>query len=69
MNAGDVMTQSTVTVDPEAPIEHAIQLMLKRRISGLPVVDNNGALVGVVTEGDLLRRAEHRSAGRAGSSF
>jgi CBS domain-containing protein len=58
MNAGDVMTQSTVTVDPDASIMHAIQMMLKRRISGLPVVDNTGALVGIVTEGDLLRRAE-----------
>jgi CBS domain-containing protein len=58
MNAGDVMTQSTVTVDPEASIMHAIHLMLKRRISGLPVVDSTGALVGIVTEGDLLRRAE-----------
>jgi CBS domain-containing protein len=58
MNAGDVMTQSTVTVDPEASIMHAIQMMLKRRISGLPVVDNTGAVVGILTEGDLLRRAE-----------
>lgn len=58
MNAGDVMTQSTVTVDPDASIMHAIHLMLKRRISGLPVVDNTGALVGMLTEGDLLRRAE-----------
>jgi CBS domain-containing protein len=58
MNAGDVMTQSTVTVDPNDTIMHAIQLMLKRRISGLPVVDNTGALVGILTEGDLLRRAE-----------
>ena len=58
MNAGDVMTQSTVTVDPDASITHAIHLMLKRRISGLPVVDDTGALVGIVTEGDLLRRAE-----------
>ena len=58
MNAGDVMTQSTVTVDPDASIMHAIQMMLKRRISGLPVVDNTGALVGIVTEGDLLRRVE-----------
>src|SRR5215468_8756904 len=58
MNAGEVMTQSTVTVDPNASIMHAIQMMLKRRISGLPVVDNTGALVGIVTEGDLLRRAE-----------
>jgi CBS domain-containing protein len=58
MNAGDVMTQSTVTVEPDASIMHAIQLMLKRRISGLPVVDETGALVGMLTEGDLLRRAE-----------
>lgn len=58
MNAGDVMTQSTVTVDPDASIMHAIELMLKRRISGLPVVDKTGALVGILTEGDLLRRAE-----------
>ena len=55
MNAGDVMTQSTVTVDPEASIMHAIHLMLKRRISGLPVVDSTGALVGIVTTSDLLR--------------
>jgi len=58
MNAGDIMTQSTVTVAPDASIMHAIHLMLKRRISGLPVVDNAGALVGILTEGDLLRRAE-----------
>jgi CBS domain-containing protein len=58
MNAGDVMTQAMVTVEPDASIMHAIQLMLKRRISGLPVVDDSGALVGMLTEGDLLRRAE-----------
>jgi CBS domain-containing protein len=58
MNAGDVMTQSTVTVDPDASIMYAIQLMLKRRISGLPVIDNTGGLVGILTEGDLLRRVE-----------
>jgi CBS domain-containing protein len=58
MNAGDVMTQSTVTVAPDASIMHAIRLMLERRISGLPVVDHAGALVGMLTEGDLLRRTE-----------
>jgi CBS domain-containing protein len=58
MNAGDVMTQSTVTVDPDGSIVHAVELMLKRRISGLPVVDTTGALVGILTEGDLLRRVE-----------
>jgi CBS domain-containing protein len=58
MNAGDVMTHSTVTIEPDASIMYAIQLMLKLRISGLPVVDNTGTLVGILTEGDLLRRAE-----------
>jgi CBS domain-containing protein len=58
MNAGDIMTQGTVTVDPDDSIMHAVQLMLKRRISGLPVVDGTGALVGILTEGDLLRRSE-----------
>jgi CBS domain-containing protein len=58
MNAGDVMSQGTVTVDPDDSVMHAVQIMLKRRISGLPVVDNAGALVGILTEGDLLRRAE-----------
>jgi CBS domain-containing protein len=58
MNAGDVMTASMVTVDPDDSVMHAVQRMLKRRISGLPVVDNTGALIGILTEGDLLRRAE-----------
>jgi len=58
MKAGEVMTQNAVTVDPDASIMQAIQLMLQRRISGLPVVNETGELVGIVTEGDLLRRAE-----------
>lgn len=58
MNAASVMTRSLVSVEPDASIMQAIRLMLQSRISGLPVVDKNGMLVGVVTEGDLLRRAE-----------
>jgi len=58
MNAGDIMTQGTVTIAPDDSIMHAVQLMLKRRISGLPVMDDTGALIGMLTEGDLLRRAE-----------
>lgn len=70
MHAGDIMTSTLVTVGPDDSIMHAIQAMLKRRISGLPVVDDTGALVGIITEGDLLRRAElaRKSAGRGGSS-
>jgi CBS domain-containing protein len=58
MKAVEIMTRNPVTVGPEASIMKAVGLMLQRRISGLPVVDRGGALVGIVTEGDLLRRTE-----------
>ena len=58
MKVRDVMTSDVVSVGPEASIDEAVQLMLQRRISGLPVIDHAGELVGVVTEGDFLRRAE-----------
>jgi CBS domain-containing protein len=58
MKAKDVMTQHVITVAPDASILEALRLMLQHRISGLPVVDKNGTLAGIVTEGDFLRRAE-----------
>lgn len=58
MKARDIMTPDVVSVDPDASVAEAAQLMLQRRISGLPVVDHAGELVGVITEGDFLRRAE-----------
>jgi CBS domain-containing protein len=58
MNAGDIMTPKVVSVAPDASILEAMQLMLANRISGLPVITENGKLVGIVTEGDFLRRAE-----------
>ena len=58
MNAGDIMTPKVVSVVPDASILEAMQLMLANRISGLPVITENGKLVGIVTEGDFLRRAE-----------
>src|SRR5262245_27630279 len=58
MNALDVMTQSIVSVRPETSVLEAARLMLEYKVSGLPVVDAGGVLVGVVTEGDFLRRAE-----------
>jgi CBS domain-containing protein len=58
MRAADVMTPDPVCVSPDASINDAIQLMLERKFSGLPVVDAGGSLVGIVTEGDLLRRTE-----------
>jgi CBS domain-containing protein len=58
MKASDVMTRTVITVDEQAPIAEALQLMLGKAISGLPVVNCNNQLVGIITEGDLLRRAE-----------
>ena len=58
MDAADLMTSFVVTVRPDATIEYAAQLMLQYRISGLPVTDSDGAVLGIVTESDLLRRAE-----------
>lgn len=58
MRARDVMTPDVTTVAPEASVAEAAKLMLERRISGVPVVDRSGRLVGIVTEGDLMRRAE-----------
>jgi len=58
MRAADVMTPDPVCISPDASISEAIGVMLERKFSGLPVVDARGALVGIVTEGDLLRRTE-----------
>jgi CBS domain-containing protein len=58
MKAFEIMTLGVVTVRPEASLKDAASLMLERGVSGLPVVDGMGRLVGIVTEGDLLRRAE-----------
>jgi CBS domain-containing protein len=58
MRAADVMTVEPVSISPDASILEAIGVMLQRKFSGLPVVDLNGSLVGIVTEGDLLRRTE-----------
>jgi CBS domain-containing protein len=58
MKAKDVMTQHVITITPDAPVLEALKLMLQNKISGLPVVDRNRNLVGIVTEGDFLRRAE-----------
>ena len=58
MQAQDVMTKQVVTVEPGTPVEVVAQMMVDRRISGMPVVEPSGRLVGMVTDGDLYRRAE-----------
>lgn len=58
MKAADIMTVPVHTVSTEDTVAQAVRLMLQYRISGLPVVDKGGNLVGIVTEGDFLRRSE-----------
>lgn len=58
MRAHQIMTRQVITTTPETSIADAARVLLEHHISGLPVVDDAGKLVGVVSEGDFLRRAE-----------
>ena len=58
MQVRDVMTANVISVSAQATILEAARTMLRNRISGLPVVDAEGRLLGMVTEGDFLRRNE-----------
>ena len=53
--AADIMTRSLVTLSPEDGIYQAIKVLLRRKISGAPVVDASGRLVGILSEKDCLR--------------
>ncbi|MDX2231885.1 MAG: CBS domain-containing protein [Leptolyngbyaceae cyanobacterium bins.349] len=52
----DVMTRDPITAQPETPLNEVIQILAQKRISGLPVVDETGKLVGVISETDLMWR-------------
>lgn len=54
--AKDIMTRDVVTVTPGTTIQHLAKLLVQNQISGAPVVDEGGALVGIVTENDLIRQ-------------
>jgi CBS domain-containing protein len=58
MRAQDVMTSPPITVAPDTPVLEIAALLVERRISAVPVVDASGRAVGIVSEGDLLRRCE-----------
>ncbi|QPC92929.1 CBS domain-containing protein [Mesorhizobium sp. INR15] len=58
MQAEAIMSKPVVGVDPSASIAEAAGLMLSKTVSGLPVIRNDGRLVGIVSEGDFLRRGE-----------
>ncbi len=58
MRVADIMTANVLTLNPSSSVRHAAELMLRQSVSGMPVVDDEGAVVGMLSEGDLLRRAE-----------
>jgi CBS domain-containing protein len=58
MRANQIMTPQVITVGAETTIIEAIHLMLQHHIGGLPVLDATGALIGIVSQGDFIRRAE-----------
>ena len=58
MRVHQIMTRKVTTVKADTPIIEAANLMLHQHISGLPVVGDNGKLVGIVSEGDFIRRSE-----------
>ena len=55
MQVVDVMTTDVIKVSPDTGIKDAARLMFRHRVSGLPVVDADGSLSGIITEADFLR--------------
>ena len=58
MLAIDVMTTPTVTASIDTPVSEIARLLLERHVSAVPILDKHGQLVGIVSDGDLLRRHE-----------
>ena len=61
MRAADVMTTDVVSVGPDARVVEVAETLLASRISAVPVIGERGELVGIVSEGDLMRRSETRT--------
>jgi len=58
MRAHEIMTQQVITVTADTTVTEAVDMMLRHHISGLPVVDAQGKLIGIISESDFIRRAE-----------
>jgi CBS-domain-containing membrane protein len=56
LTAKDIMTREVITVGPRTTVEELARLLMEHHISGAPVVDETGGLVGIVTENDLINR-------------
>ncbi len=55
-NAGQIMTKNVITVSPGDSVEQVARLLLEHQVSGLPVVDEENRIVGIISEGDLVIR-------------
>lgn len=66
MRVADLMTTDVITVGPDATLKEAARRMLEGRLSGLPVTDNSGKLVGIITEADFVSGEADRRRERAG---
>jgi CBS domain-containing protein/ribosomal protein S17 len=66
MRAYEIMSRHVITISADAPVIEAIKTMLSHHISGLPVVDSCGKLIGILSEGDFIRRAEIGTEKRGG---
>lgn len=64
MQAKDIMTTTVITARKDSLVHDLAGLMLKHRISGLPIVDSEQRVIGIVSEGDLMRRAENETEAR-----
>jgi CBS domain-containing protein len=64
MQARDVMTTAVVTIGPEMPVRQLAKLLLERRISAVPVVEEDGRLLGIVSEGDLIHQLGSERGGK-----
>ena len=68
MNASDVMITDVTTVKPNTKVQEVAEILVTKRISGMPVVDDSGKVVGMISEGDLLRRSAEGAWPRAWGS-
>lgn len=64
MNVGDVMSNEIMTITADAPLKDAAMIMVKSGVSGLPVVDDDRKVVGIITEADFVTAEANRSWGR-----
>jgi len=55
LKVSDIMTHNVVTINHDVPVEDAANIMVSRKIGGLPVVDDKGVVVGVITETDIFK--------------